>query len=268
MNGMKAKFPFSTSLSAAFCTLFLMTGVASASSDDLFVTDGSHGIVYRYKPNGERQTFAFVFDVTGLAFNAAGDLYVTDYNESIIYKVGGNNNITRFASGRGVPNPSALAFDSSGNLFVSVNGAGPGITKIAPDGSKSIFVKQHFPKGLAFDSAGNLFAVVNTGVLKYAPDGTETTFAIGFFAPVALAFDSDGYLFVSDLVAGVIYKISPDGTTTSAFATDLSAPQGLAFDSSGNLFVADGFTVLKFTPDGTKSTFATGIIPVDLAFRP
>ena len=85
MDCMKGQFPFRKYLSAAFCTLFLVTGVASASSDELFVTDGGHGIVYRYKPNGERQTFAFVFDAYGLAFNAAGDLYVTDYNEIIIY---------------------------------------------------------------------------------------------------------------------------------------------------------------------------------------
>jgi sugar lactone lactonase YvrE len=32
---------------------------------------------------------------------------------------------------------------------------------------------------------------------------------------------------------------------------------GLAFDSSGNLLVLNGKSILKFTPDGTKSTFAT-----------
>ena len=48
---------------------------------------------------------------------------------------------------------------------------------------------------------------------------------------------------------------------------------GLAFDSGGNLFAADGFdyTIYKFTPDGTQSTFVGPSAfpdggPVGLAF--
>jgi len=42
----------------------------------------------------------------------------------------------------------------------------------------------------------------------------------------------------------------------------------LAFDHSGNLFVADedNHSIFKFTPDGKKSTFATGIDAVVIAF--
>src|SRR5206468_10627533 len=44
-----------------------------------------------------------------------------------------------------------------------------------------------------------------------------------------------------------------------------------AFDSKGNLFVGDAYsgTIFKYTPDGTKSTFTTGLAPdggYDLAF--
>jgi len=53
------------------------------------------------------------------------------------------------------------------------------------------------------------------------------------------------------------------------FAADvISAHAGrLTFDSAGNLFVADGRSVSKFTVDGTKSTFATGLQePLSLSF--
>src|SRR5436309_7688054 len=41
----------------------------------------------------------------------------------------------------------------------------------------------------------------------------------------------------------------------------------LAFDAAGNLFVGDGHSVFKYTPDGTKSTFATGLrMPLGLCF--
>src|SRR5207244_12220371 len=48
----------------------------------------------------------------------------------------------------------------------------------------------------------------------------------------------------------------------------LSACAGnLAFDAAGNLFVGAGHSVFKYAPDGTKSTFATGLrYPLGLCF--
>jgi len=51
----------------------------------------------------------------------------------------------------------------------------------------------------------------------------------------------------------------------------LNGPYGLAFDSAGNLFETDyyGGTINKFAPDGTRSTFATGLNrPAFLAIQP
>jgi sugar lactone lactonase YvrE len=60
--------------------------------------------------------------------------------------------------------------------------------------------------------------------------------------------------------AGIIYKFAPDGTR-STFATGLNGPLGLAFDSAGNLFDADQgtATINKFAPDGTRSTFTSAV---------
>jgi hypothetical protein len=74
-----------------------------------------------------------------------------------------------------------------------------------------------------------------------------------------LAFDSSGNLFVPDRDSHAIFKFTPDGTK-SIFATLLRNPIGLTFDGSGDLFVADsGGTITKFSSDGTKSTLATGL---------
>ena len=67
-------------------------------------------------------------------------------------------------------------------------------------------------------------------------------------------------LFESDFQSGTIFKFTADGTRTT-FASGLSGPVGLALDASGNLFEADenSGTIFKFTPDGIKTTFATGL---------
>src|SRR5947207_14095123 len=68
-------------------------------------------------------------------------------------------------------------------------------------------------------------------------------------------------LFVAVAVAGVATIL----VFINAYARDD------AFDSKGNLFVGDAYsgTIFKFTPDGKKSMFASGLMPddvYDLAF--
>jgi sugar lactone lactonase YvrE len=67
-------------------------------------------------------------------------------------------------------------------------------------------------------------------------------------------------LFVSayDASGGKILEFTPNGVR-STFATGLN-PGGLAFDSAGNLFVVgDDVAIYKFTPEGVRSTFALGL---------
>jgi len=69
-----------------------------------------------------------------------------------------------------------------------------------------------------------------------------------------------GDLYEADFSSNTIFKFTPDGTK-SPFASGLNGPYGLAFDGSGNLFEADtgSKTVVKVVPDGTKSIFASGL---------
>jgi len=75
-----------------------------------------------------------------------------------------------------------------------------------------------------------------------------------------MTFDALGNLFEADDGSNNIYKFKPDGTRTT-FASGLNDPGLVAFDSAGNLFVSDQFSgsIFKFTPGGTKSTFASGL---------
>jgi len=135
--------------------------------------------------------------------------------------------------------------------------------------------------GLAFDGAGNLFVAdaLDKTIYKFAPNGTRSVFVcLSAFTPdsgpAGLAFDRFGNLFVSTQSGcpaaepDSILKFTPDGVG-STFATDLVLPRGLAFDRGGNLFVAEfcGGDILKFTPNGTRSVSAVVSEPEFLTFQ-
>lgn len=66
-------------------------------------------------------------------------------------------------------------------------------------------------------------------------------------------------VFVSELNTGNVIKVDASGTKT-IFATGLGRPGPLKFDKNGNLFVIDfEGRLMKVTPDGSVSTFATGL---------
>jgi sugar lactone lactonase YvrE len=97
-------------------------------------------------------------------------------------------------------------------------------------------------------------------IFKFAPDGTQSSFASGLIAPVGLAFDGKGNTFIGDAGGGAVVRVAPDGTQTT-FANIPEGPTGLAVDNSGNLFVAvfNKGAVLKFTPNAAQSTFVSGL---------
>jgi tetratricopeptide (TPR) repeat protein/sugar lactone lactonase YvrE len=174
-----------------------------------------------------------------------------------------------------IGNPTALAFDHTGNLFVADHAAQT-IFKLTPDGTRSVFVtgvRLSEGNGLAFDAADNLFVLSPSGeyhvggtILKFSPNGSRSTFATAVGLPYSLSIDSSGNLFVSDWDTGSIYKLTPKGEK-STFATTEIAAKILACDQAGNLFAGVPLkkSIFKYEPGGAKSDFATDIIVNTLA---
>jgi sugar lactone lactonase YvrE len=179
------------------------------------------------------------------------------------------------ALGVDLNDPTSLAFDHSGNLFVADHAAQT-VFKLTPGGTRSVFVtgiRLSDGNGLAFDAADNLFVLSPSGeyhvggtILKFSPDGTRSTFATGVGLPYSLAIDPSGNLFVSDWDTGSIYKLTPKGDR-STFATTELAAKILACDQAGNLFagVPLKHSIFKYEPGGARSDFATGITTSALA---
>ena len=200
---------------------------------------------------------------SSVAVDASGNVYVADKNSNTIRKVTSSGVVTTLAGLAGIPgsrdgtgsnarfnNPSGVAVDSSGNVYVAdtYNNI---IRKVTPSGVVCTLAgfalnsgstdgltsnaRFNFPSGIAVDGSGNVYVADqnNNTLRKLTPGGLVTTLA-------GLAGSSPG---------------SSDGTGSAA---RFNSPNGLAVDASGNIYVADtdNHTVRKVTPAGVVTTLA------------
>ncbi|GIU81602.1 MAG: gluconolaconase [Acidobacteria bacterium] len=142
-----------------------------------------------------------------------------------------------------IMNPTGLAFNSKGELFVT-NRASGDLVKIGRDGGYFTFSSNlGIATGVAFNSKGELFVGDRSGTIyKISDSGNAEIFATlePSVAAYHLAFDKEDNLFVT--APGLssfdnIWKIDRRGLV-DVFYRGLGRPQGLAFDDEGNLYVA------------------------------
>ena len=117
---------------------------------------------------------------------------------------------------------------------------------------------------LRFDGDGNVFgqtydsSASQYSLIRVAPNDARTTLATnaGFGG---LTADGSHNLYTAD-ANGNLLKITPESTQSVVVRTSgPNSPFPLVLNDVGNLFVLDNGGIDRYTPDGTKSTFATGI---------
>jgi uncharacterized protein (TIGR03437 family) len=239
----------------------------------------------------------------GLAVDKSGSIYIADGLNNRVRKVSGGvittvagNGTAGFtgdnasATSAELSNPTGVAVDSSGNLYIADSGnnvvrkvANGTITTFAGsnsvgagysgDGGTATGAQLNNPVGVAVDASGNVYiADAGNNVVRQVFGGNIITAAVGFTHPDGVAVDSSGNLYVADTVARRIVKYfagvytTVAGTGQPAFAGDdgpgtqaaLNAPMGLAVDASGNVYIADTLNgrIRKLTPSGTITTIA------------
>lgn len=133
------------------------------------------------------------------------------------------------------------------------------------------------PQGIAIDASGNLYVADrnNQAVRKITPEGVVTTVAgvagdsrivngrggdVRFAAPVALAVNGSGTIFVADnndirsiTTAGVATTVAtiPAGANVDNRALGRVYPGAIAVDGNGNLFVTNSYGTRRIAANGT-----------------
>jgi sugar lactone lactonase YvrE len=177
-----------------------------------------------------------------------------------------------------IANPTAIAFDQSGQMFVTSRLDGT-VYRLSPFHEAVAFATSlGIATGLAFDSAGRMYVGDRSGTI-YRVSGIGEAQEFAQLEPSVsayhLAFGPDDYLYVTGPTVNsydVITRVDPAGVA-SIFFRGLGRPQGLAFDDEGNLYVAASFAgrrgIVRVRPDGKNAQLVvSGMNIVGLAFSP
>lgn len=240
--------------------------VARLTSDGYIVTVAGNGTNATAGDGGPAR-LASLTKPAGIAIDASRAILIADPSVSSIRKVSLDGNIDRIAGG-GPPQysgdngpaalasfyvPQAIAIGSGGSLYVA-DSLNRRVRAIQPDGV--------------------VVTVAGTGREGSSGDGALATSADLSF-PAGVAVDRTGSVYISDAVAGVVRKMTPDGVI-SRFAGDglgkfsgdngqaatasLSEPTAVKLDQQGNVYIADAANnrIRKVDLAGTITTVAGG----------
>lgn len=253
---------------AATAKFWSPTGVAVDTAGNVYVADSNNNMIRKITPAGAVSTLA------------------------------GTNTAWGFLNGTGTAAtfnwPQGIAVDTAGNVYVA-DTSNHAIRKITPVGVVSTLAGTgtagsangaaasatfSSPYGVAVDAAGNVY-VADTGnhLIRKIAGGQVTTFAGStlagafggfangtgtssmFDAPMDVAVDGVGNVYVADAANQLIRLITPNGVVTTlagttktmgsrdgpALSATFTSPKGVAVDSAGNVYVSDENMIRKVT---------------------
>ena len=266
-------------------------GVAVDSQGNVYVADSANCTIRMITPTALVSTLAGTplaqgsadgtgsaarfYQPQGLAVAPNGNVYVADAYNNTIRLLAPGNRVSTFAGAASVSgsadgtgggatfnNPNGVVMDPAGNTYVT-------------DTSNNT-LRMVTPAGVVTTLAGTAGQVGSS-------DGTGS--AAAFNAPLGLAMDPAGNLYLADSGNNTIRKITPTplpgggvsypvttlagtaGTTGSSDGTGPAArfhtPVGVAVDAVGNIYVSDGNNnaIRMITPAGVVTTVAGATLP-------
>ncbi len=238
---------------------------AHAQTTTRIITTFAGSGIAGYSGDGGAATLAKLDSPSCLAIDGSGSIYVNDQRNNCIRKVDPSGIITTIAgmgtSGFSGDNGPATAAKLNLNWGVAADAAG------------NVYITDQVNYRVRkVNTSGIITTIAGTGVPGFKGDGGQATDA-KFQAPLGIAVDASGNVYIGDPSNFRIRKVSASGIVTTvagnglygfsgdggpATSAELSYIWGLAVDGPGNLYVCDGANnrIRKINTAGIISTFA------------
>ena len=247
--------------------------IRKVTADGIIHTVAGNGAL-GYSGDGGSALQAALGDPFGVVVDASGTIFIADTFKTKIRVVDATGTITTIldnvprsplptdlepAAGQVQLFPDGLAWDKSGNLFISdcsnnrvrkltsngiVTVAGSGLQGYSGDSGSATAASLDCPRGLAFDASGNLViadtynyrirkvaadgrisTIAGNGSASFSGDGVNATSA-GLGLPLSIAFDAAGNLFISDFFGQRIRRVSTEGLISTVAGNGSQAYSG------------------------------------------
>ena len=239
-------------------------GIAVDTSGHLFIADSgnmrvrkvdlSTGIITTvagrgvYDPplgdNGPATAASLCFP-RGVAVDTNGNLFISDTQNDRIRKVDHSTGIITTVAGNGT---TGFGGDGSSATSASLNNP----SSVAVNGSGNLFIVDYANNRIreVNHSTGIIITVAGNGIAGFGGDGNSATSA-SLNSPYGVAVDGSGNLFITDngrvrkvnLTTGIITTVAGGGDSfvenSPAITASLAYSAGVALDSMGNIFVSD-----------------------------
>ncbi|MBL9137340.1 MAG: choice-of-anchor M domain-containing protein [Verrucomicrobiales bacterium] len=233
--------------------------VPDNTQDRLLVPVGLSGEVRQIGPHGSEGVFAQtgLLEPTAMVSGPDGLVYIADAKRNAVLRFSAAGRMLGVVADQDLSGPTGLAFDTTGNLYIA-NRSANNVVKIAPDGTRSVFIAQGLdgPVSVVRDPQGNFLVSNATGnnIRRFSGTGADLGLLItNLHRPAGLAFDTANILHVAETGANQITRFDTNGVPFGVFAADnLQEPTGLAFARNGDLYVANAVsgTVRRFAATG------------------
>ncbi len=227
--------------------IYKVTAGTPAPSMSIYAGNNTAG----FSPNGTLATSTLLYEPIGAAVDASGNFYFSDQNNCVVREIVAASGVMNTVAGTA------------------------GVCNYSGDGGQATSAKLSFPQEVALDGLGNLYvADIGNSIVRRVSltSGIITTYAgipgtpgfptnnvlatsTSLAAPIALAVDTGGNLFIADANDNIICRVDATSKNitivagTGAFgysgdggpatAAKMRAPDGVAVDSAGNIYISD-----------------------------
>jgi uncharacterized protein (TIGR03437 family) len=226
--------------------------IRKVNSSGTTTTIAGNGIDSSAGDGGSALAASFSY-VGGIALDLTGNLWISDQNRIRRITVGGLIST--------VVGQTQAGFSGDGGAALAVTLNGP--TALAFDGSGSLYFVDAGNYRVRKLSAGGIVSTV-AGNGNYTASGDNGPAISAGMYPTGIAVDASGSLYISDIIAGTIRKVTNgiithfagggSGGDGGPASTAGIFPQDIALDTTGNLYVCEGVGVRRISSSGIIGT--------------